>query len=98
MIRMWSHGAHNYGLSFRRPRRTYGSPLHFAWLCATPDPVSKIMIELLVDVVGQQLAEWLRDVPWHNGITGHSGLVAWLVDFLELEPRSRAQLVALVSG
>src|SRR6185312_12593308 len=42
---------------------------------------SAALLDLLTALAGAPAAQWLRDVPWPDGIGYHGGLAAWLVSF-----------------
>ncbi|MBQ0895100.1 HEAT repeat domain-containing protein [Micromonospora sp. U56] len=68
-----------------------------SWLCATAEPVPDRMLDLFVEVVGPELAEWMKDVPWPDRIA-ERGLVAWLVAFLGEAPTAQAWLTTRLAG
>jgi hypothetical protein len=69
-----------------------------SWLCATAEPVPDRMLDLFVEVVGPELTEWMKDVPWPDHIAERGGLVAWLVAFLGEAPTAQAWLTTRLAG
>lgn len=63
-----------------------------AWLCATRARPPAALLDLLAALAGAPAAQWLRDVPWPDGIDYHGGLAAWLASFLRDEPEVQARL------
>jgi hypothetical protein len=50
------------------------------------------LLDLLATLAGAPATQWLRDVPWPDGIDDHGGLAAWLVSFLGDTAQEQARL------
>jgi len=59
---------------------------------------SAALLDLLTALAGAPAAQWLRDVPWPDGIGYHGGLAAWLVSFLGDAPEVQARLAASLTA